>query len=161
MTSLLLLNLFLATLYLFLSGEFSFFNLLTGLVLGALIVILTARARPDGLRYGRRLWQLLRFGLYFLKILTLSNVTVAKSILWPRRYPLTPRLLHYPVDGLTAVEITTLASAITLTPGTLTADIDEAAQVLVIHAMIASDLPSARADLDELRYRLLTEVFGR
>lgn len=161
MTSLFLLNLFLATLYLFLSGDFSFFNLLIGLGLGALIVTITARTRPDGLRYGRRLGQLLRFSLYFLKILALSNLAVARSILWPRRYPLRPRLIHYPVAGLSAAEITTLASAITLTPGTLTADIDDAGAYLVIHAMNAADLPAAMADLDELRHRLLTEVFGR
>ena len=72
-----------------------------------------------------------------------------------------PRIIRYPVTGLSHTQMTTLASAITLTPGTLSADVDEAGQTLYIHCMYAHDRDAAVADLDELRDRLMREVFGR
>ncbi|MEM6505352.1 MAG: Na+/H+ antiporter subunit E, partial [Planctomycetota bacterium] len=53
----------------------------------------------------------------------------------------------------------TLANAITLTPGTLSADINDAGDTLYIHAMYAEAKKDATRDLDELRDKLLRLVF--
>ena len=74
---------------------------------------------------------------------------------------MTPRIIRYDVADLTPVEVTTLANAITLTPGTLTMDVDERGDTLYIHCMYADDRDAAVAELDDLRRRLMEGVFGR
>ena len=152
-----LLNLFLTVVYLALAGEVTFLSAVAGFVIGALILTMVGYAEGRG-GYPRRVWGLIRFACYFVYILVKANLQVAREIVTPG-FTMKPRILRYPVDGLTPVEITTLASAITLTPGTLSADINEAGTTLYIHAMYAEDRAAAIAELDELRCRLLREVF--
>ncbi len=154
-----LLNLLLAGLYLALTDEVTFFNLLIGFAIGFVIMMVASRAR-GGTGYGRRMWGLVRFVGYFLFILTKANLQVTWEIITPG-FRMHPRIIRYPVSGLTPTQVTMLASAITLTPGTLTADIDEAGDTLYIHCMYARDRDSAVRDLDELRDRLMREVFGK
>ena len=95
---------------------------------------------------------------YFLYILVKANLDVAWEIITPG-YAMKPRMIRYDVTGLTPIQITTLANAITLTPGTLSADINDAGDTLYIHAMYAEQKQDATKDLDELRDKLLKLVF--
>ena len=152
-----LLNLFLAAVYVILTGSLSFLNALLGFAIGFFIMAVIDRTTGRAV-YVRRVWGMLRFAGYFLWILIKANLEVALEIMTPG-FKMTPRIIRYPVDGLTAAEVTTLANAITLTPGTLSADIDDAGQTLYIHCMYAKDREQAVAGLDELRHALLREVF--
>lgn len=152
-----LLNLFLAVVYVGLAGEVTFLSALAGFLIGLFIITLLGHATGRG-GYVRRVWGIARFGAYFVFILTKANLQVAREILTPG-FSMTPRILRYPVDGLTDVETTTLANAITLTPGTLSADITDDGNTLYIHCMYAQDRDEAIAELDELRCWLLREVF--
>jgi len=152
-----LLNLFLMAVYVALSGEVSFFSALAGFVIGLLIVTMIGRATGNG-GYVRRVWGVVKFGVYFLYILVKANLEVAREILTPG-FTMTPRIIRYPVDGLTPVEVTTLANAITLTPGTLSADITDDSSVLYIHCMYAEQREDAVEAIDELRNWLMREVF--
>lgn len=154
-----LLTLVLGAAYVVLTQDTSLLNMAIALVIGHVIAGLVARTmgQPGYISRGVRL---IRFVLYFLYILSKANLQVAWEIITPG-YQMTPRIIRYPVDGLTDAQVTTLANAITLTPGTLSADIDEDRRVLYIHCMYAEDRDAAIADLDELRDRLLREVFGR
>ncbi|MEM7625379.1 MAG: Na+/H+ antiporter subunit E [Planctomycetota bacterium] len=152
-----LLNLFLAVVYVALAGDVSFLSLLTGFIIGLLIVTLIARATGQS-SYMRRVWGLFRFGVYFVYILVKANYEVAREVLTPG-FTMTPRIIRYSVEGLSPVEITTLANAITLTPGTLSADINDEGTVLYIHCMYAEDRDAAVAALDELKIWLIREVF--
>ena len=156
--TMLLLNVLLALVYVTLTEDGSFFNLMVGFLIGMLIVSLVARAmgRP---RYTAMILRRIRFMIYFLVILTKANWQVALAVL---KGPgsTTPRLFRYPVTGLTPVQITTLANAITLTPGTLTTDADETGDYLLIHGMFAGDEAKAVAEIDELRDALLKGVFS-
>lgn len=152
-----LLNLFLAVSFVALAGDVSFLTLLTGLVIGLLVVTLIARG--DGRSgYLRRLLGLIRFGAYFVFILIKANLQVAREILTPG-FSMTPRIIRYPVVGLSDVQKTTLANAITLTPGTLSADIDDLGANLYIHCMYAQDREAAVSELDQLKTKLMREVF--
>lgn len=157
MIQLFLLNLFLATVYVVLTDDLSALNLLTGFFIGALVVTIYARA-TDRPSYFGKIGRLLRFSGYFVRILTKANVQVAWEIITPG-YTMSPRIIRYPVRDLSAVQITTLANAITLTPGTLTVDVDEPGEYLHIHCMYAADRDDAVAAIDELRDRLVREVF--
>ncbi|MFW6059781.1 MAG: Na+/H+ antiporter subunit E [Phycisphaeraceae bacterium] len=158
MTKMLLLNLFLALVYVALTGDISGMNFLIGFGLGFLVVTVFCRAvgTPS---YPRKYFRLLSFGLYFLRILIMANLQVAWEIITPS-LNIRPRIIRYPVHELTPVQITTLANAISLTPGTLTCDVDDDGEHLYIHAMYGEDREATVRSLDELKDRLMAEVFS-
>lgn len=157
MTTGFLFNIALTLLWMMLNRDTSFLNGILGFALGAIVVEMGLRASGQG-RYLSRLWALFRFCCYFLYILVKANLDVAWEIITPG-YSMSPRMIRYDVKGLSPIQVTTLANAITLTPGTLSADINEAGDMLYIHAMYAEKKTDATKDLDELRDKLLKLVF--
>lgn len=157
-TPLLLLHLFLLGMWLTLTDEVSFQNVVIGLAVGAVVTSIVGGAFAHG-GYLQRGRGLLRFLGYFVRILIQANLQVMWEIITPG-FTMTPRIIRYDIAGLTPVQITVLASMITLTPGTLTADVDEDGRYLFIHCMYAGDRDAAVRQIDELRGRLLREVFG-
>lgn len=153
----LMMNLFMACVLMALFGSFTFGVFLLGLVIGA--VLMTVYNLEAGRTiYIVDLWKLVRFLLYFVRILIIANVQVAWEIITPG-YHMTPGIIRYPVAGMTPTQITTLANCITLTPGTIAAEIDKAGETLYIHGMYLGDRDKAMAGINELRDRLLREVF--
>lgn len=157
MTTPFLFNIALTLLWMMLNRDTSLLNGILGFVLGAVVVEMGLRASGEG-RYVSRLWSMVRFGCYFIYILVKANLDVAWEIITPG-YSMKPRMIRYDVKGLTPVQVTFLANAITLTPGTLSADINDAGDMLYIHAMYAEKKTDATKDLDELRDKLLKLVF--
>lgn len=174
----LLLNCAFTLIWLLLWQSTSFLNGVLGFVISALIITLASRVigpgrdsdqapgtapgppRVRGVGYAMRLVNVARFSVYFVYILTRANLDVAWEIITPG-FHMKPRIIRYPVAGLTPAQVATFSSAITLTPGTLSADIDASGQNLYIHAMYAEDRADAVAQLDRLKHRLLWLVFGR
>ncbi len=153
----LLLNILLAVLWMFMWASYDIYTLSAGLVVGYLLMGLVSRASGQG-SYGTRLWKLLSFLLYFISILVKANLVVAREIITPG-LKMTPRIIAYPVKGMTDVQITTLANIISLTPGTLSTDIADDDAVLYVHCMYAQDRQAALRELDELRNRIMREIF--
>ncbi|QQE11814.1 Na+/H+ antiporter subunit E [Planctomycetota bacterium] len=161
MSGLFMMNLLLAGIWLALSSEVSFLNILMGLVIGALLLALYTRVLGRD-NYLMKLIRLFQYICYFIRILIKVNFQVAKEVITPG-YQMSPRIIRYPVEGLTDIQITTLANSITLTPGTLSADVDDNdpnGKCLYIHCMYAKNRDEAISELDELKTRLLWEVFG-
>jgi len=153
-----LLNILLALLWMFMWGSFGLYELLSGMAVGYLVILLISRiAGYKG--YGKRLMDIVLFGAYFVRILIKANLQVAWEVITPGHY-MTPRFIRYPVAGMTDIQITVLANAITLTPGTLSVDLSDAKEFLYIHAMYAEDRQQAVVDIDELRDRILRELFS-
>ncbi|MEM9110546.1 MAG: Na+/H+ antiporter subunit E [Planctomycetota bacterium] len=157
MTTPFLFNIALTLLWMMLNRDTTLLNGILGFALGAVVVEMALRAAGRPLYIGR-LWSFVRFACYFLSILVKANLDVAWEIITPG-YSMKPRMIRYDVTGLTPVQVTTLANAITLTPGTLSADINDAGDTLYIHAMYAEAKKDATRDLDELRDKLLRLVF--
>ena len=155
--NLILMNIFLAVLWMLMWESFDIYSLAAGFVLGYLLLGIVSRTM-HGQGYGSKGWHLLSFGVYFLRILVKANLQVAWEILTPT-YQMTPRFVRYPVEGLSDVEITCLANAITLTPGTLSVDISDDNRFLYLHCMYAKDRQAAIAEIDELRDRMMKELF--
>ena len=151
-----LLNLFLAALYMAMQNSVTLLDAIAGLIIGMFIVGLVARATGGG--YLARLWALVKFAAYFLYILVKANLQVAWEVVTPG-FTMTPRIIRYDTAGLTDGQLTTLANAITLTPGTLSADVSESGDTLYIHCMYAADRAAAIAEIDGLRRRLMQEVY--
>lgn len=153
-----LLNLLLALVYMLLTGRTGSISFITGFLIGYFVIWLYGLA-AGGPNYPRKMWKLIRYSVWFMYLLTKSNLQIAWEIITPGMHQ-TPRIIRYPVHELTDVQTTTLASSITLTPGTLVVDISEDGHWLYVHCMYARDREAAVAGLDELKHMLQSEVFA-
>lgn len=84
------------------------------------------------------------FTLFYIKEVVIANVRVAREVL-SLRPSLRPGIIGLPVDGYTDRQIWALASLLTMTPGTISLEVDEAKRILYLHTLYTE--PSA----DELR----------
>ena len=153
-----LLHIVLAVVWMLMFASLDPYTLLAGLLVAAALVALRGPIDRTPSFRGNPL-RLLRFAAYFVKILVIANWQVAKLVLDPAM-PIHPRIIRYDVTGLTATQVTTLASSITLTPGTLAVDLSPDGQALYVHCINAPDRAAAVRELDELRARLAAEVFA-
>lgn len=143
-----LLNLGLAIVWMGLTGSVSEWNFLAGLVVGALIISVYSGAAGEASYLGRG-WRLLTHFAHFIRMIVHSNVQVAWEVLTPRMHQ-KPRIIRYPVEGMSDAHRTALASAITLTPGTLVIDVSPDDKWLYIHCMYAEDRDQAVKDIDDV-----------
>ena len=156
--NLFLLNILLAVLWMFMWGMFDIYGLIAGFLLGYFLLGIVSRTMP-GEGYGIRGWHMFSFLAYFFRILVKANLQVAWEIITPG-FSMSPRIIRYPVDGLTELQLTSLANAITLTPGTLSMDVSDDSKYLYVHCMYAKNPQDAIDELDELRNRMMKEMFA-
>ncbi len=154
----LLFNLLLAIVWCALTGSMTTWNFLAGMAVGSVVIGLYANATGDDAYFGSG-WKLFKFLVYFTKIMVRANLQVAWEVLTPQMHQ-TPRIIRYSVKGMTDVERTILASAITLTPGTLVVDISPDDEWLYVHCMYAKDRQSSIDEIDELARELREKVFA-
>lgn len=149
-------NVLLAFVWTLLTGDISYSNLFTGFLLGYGILQLqqALRERTSYFHKGR---QLIAFVGYFAWELIRSSFRVAHDVLTPTFYA-RPGIVAIPLDTKTDLEITSLANAITLTPGTLSLDVSEDRKTLYIHALFADDPDALRREIKEGMERRLLEL---
>lgn len=133
-----------------------------GLVLGSIFAILvpiyTAAFWPDRPAMRWRL-PLLLFLLLVVRDIIVANFHVARLILFRRNRDLRSAWLAIPLDLHSAEAITLLAGTISLTPGTVSADISSDGRHLLVHALDVAD-PTAEIAYIKARYeRRLMEIF--
>lgn len=87
-----------------------------------------------------------RFLIFYLKEVLLSNFRVAHDVLTPTDY-FTPAIIALPLEAESDWEILTLACLISMTPGTLSLDVSTDRKVLYIHAMYVEDEAVLLAEL--------------
>ncbi len=129
-----------------------------GLILGILIPIATAAYWPDRPPVARPIKMVL-YCLIVMRDIVISNVTVAGLILFRPERRLQPEWIVIPLDLRTPEAITILAGTITLTPGTLSADLSADGSALLIHAFHAPDVDAVRDDIKSRYERRLKEIF--
>lgn len=155
-----LLNILLAFMWMLFWGWIDVYSFLAGFALGYLVLGLVSRAINRKRNYATAGWDLLKFALYFAHAVVVSNLQVAWVVLSPRPR-IAPRIVRYPVGDLSDIQLTTLANAITLTPGTLSTDVSDDGQWLYIHGMFGQDRDETVRALDEMRDKILTLIFAR
>lgn len=133
-----------------------------GTLLGGLVVVtllLLAFPQPTGDPPERvRPWQVVGLAGYFLRHLVVSTARVARDVLTP--HSSRPKgVLALPVTDHSPGVITLLANAISLTPGTLTVEVQRDPDVLFVHVLDLDDVAAARRDLLELQRHVL-QAFG-
>lgn len=152
-----LVNVLLAVSWVLLTGTFSFMNLLSGFVLGYLIIVALARS-PVQRRYVRRLPASVAVLLLFLKELAIANFRVAVAILSPLE-KLAPGIVAVPIDLETDLEITLLANMLTLTPGSLALDVSADKKIIYVHVFHLSDPEQIRREVKDGFERRIKELF--
>ena len=83
---------------------------------------------------GRVVWRGVRYLPWLLLQIAKSNLDVARRILSPR-VPIAPRLIRVRARQRSAVGRAIFANSITLTPGTVSVDVD--GDTIVVHALTA------------------------
>lgn len=153
-----LMTLLLAVVWLLLQNEFSSGMAVFGLILGVIIPRTFAAwwpNRPSGFHLGRM------FGYIMLVLwdIVIANIEVAWIIVTRRNRSLRPAWVVVPLDLRQPESITVLAGTITLTPGTVTADISRSGHYLLVHALDAPDPDAVRDDIKKRYEARLKEIF--
>jgi multicomponent Na+:H+ antiporter subunit E len=151
-----LLNFFLAFLWMFLQVSFTSTSFIVGYILG-LIITFAFRRFFNSRFYMYRVFAVISLILLFLKELVLSNISVLKTILKPR-LDIKPGIFALPTELKTDWEITLLANLITLTPGTLVVDISFDNKILYIHTIDIEDVDEAVDDIKNSFEKAIMEV---
>ncbi len=99
-------------------------------------------------------FRLLRSLLRFLLELIRANVRVAYEVLTPG-FSMQAGVIRVETRTRSPLEAVLLANAISLTPGTLTLEVDEEARVLYVHALYVSSREEFLADIARLEDLLL------
>lgn len=132
-------------------------TLLSGAALAVVIPLLAARFYEPGAR-AARLRPLARLAGRVAVDIVLANVRVAWLILGPTRR-LAPRFFEVPLDLRSPRAITLLASIISLTPGTVTANVSGDRRRLLVHGLAVRDVPATVAEIKRRYESPVKEAF--
>ena len=139
----------LAVVWVALWGSVTPANVLGGLAVGLLLALALPLTEVQTRAVVRPL-ALLHLVCFFLVDLVLSSLQVARIVLSPRR-PLRQAVIAVPVPGASDSLLTLLANAVSLTPGTLTLEVDRPRSTLSVHVLdVGDDVERARADVFEI-----------
>jgi multisubunit Na+/H+ antiporter MnhE subunit len=145
--------------YLVLAGGVDTFEIVTGVATAGIVAATFRRvtfATPPNLsRSGSRVVRWCLYVPYLLWEVAKANLAIAAIVLHPR-LPIDPKLVSYPTSLRGELALTTFANSVTLTPGTLTVDVENDGSLLV-HTLT----DDSRADLLEGSLeRAVQFVFG-
>ena len=152
-----LLSLLLAVIWPVLNQSWSLGHLLLGALLAILIPIFTERLRADR-PVLRRPGVMLRLFFIVLKDIITSNIDVARLILG-RESAIRPGFVWVPLSIDDPHGIVLLAGIITMTPGTLSADVSADRRYLLVHAFNINDQAELIASIKARYEAPLMEIF--
>lgn len=153
-----LLSVMLTVMWLLLVNSVSLNSLLFGMFLAVVIPLATRPYWPDRPAVRAPL-KIVEYGLVVLWDIVVANVAVAKLILLRRNADLRPAWVTIPLDLKTPEAITVLAGTITMTPGTVSADLSSQGHALLVHCLDAPDPDAIRDDIKARYERRLKEIF--
>jgi multicomponent K+:H+ antiporter subunit E len=143
--------------WLLLNGTLAAGHVLLGAFLAWLLPLVTtpfANAHPRI----RRPLAIARLALVVLRDIVVANVEVARRVLGPERR-LSPGFVRIPLTVTDPYAIAALANIVTMTPGTLSADIEPGNRHLVVHAFHLVDADALVADIKARYEAPLREIF--
>jgi multicomponent Na+:H+ antiporter subunit E len=141
-----LLNFFLAFLWMLMQVSFTTPTFIIGYMLG-MFIILSMRRFFTSRFYMSRVWAIIKLFFLFMKELIMANYEVVKVVIKPK-LNIEPGIFAMPIDLTSNWEITLLSNLITLTPGTFVIDVSDDKKILYVHAM---DVPDAEAAIDGIK----------
>jgi multicomponent K+:H+ antiporter subunit E len=146
-----------ALVFVFLVNEITLGAVLLGAFSGLVIAHLTDRFWPGRPTLKRPL-AIIAYLLIFLRDIIVSNIEVARLILF---HPgnLRSQFITVPLDLRTPEAIAALAGTITMTPGTVSADVSADGRALLVHCLNVDDPEAAVREIKDRYERRLKEIF--
>jgi multicomponent Na+:H+ antiporter subunit E len=143
-----------------LHGEFSLRTLLTGQVLGYLILVALVRGGVLGNSpYVGRVHRVVGLAAYFLWELVKANLRLALDVATPR-YHMRPGIIAVPLDATDDGQILLLSMLINTTPGSVALDISADRKILYVHVMYMDTPDAAREEIKNGFERRVLGVLG-
>lgn len=153
-----LLTLLLTLVWALLHNSYTSGTIAFGLLLGVGIPILTAAYWPDRPKLARPL-KMFAYMLIVMWDIIVANVQVAMIVLFKRNEDMRPNWVVIPLELRTPEAIAILAGTITLTPGTVSADLSDQGRALLVHALDAPNPDEVRDEIKQRYERRLKEIF--
>lgn len=153
-----LLTVTLAIVWVLLINDFSLSSVVFGLLLGLVIAKLTSAYWPGRPKIRNPLAILDYAAIVFYDIVV-SNLQVAYLVLFRRGESLQSRFIVVPLDLQSPEAIATLAGTITMTPGTVSADLSADGRSLLVHCLDTSDPADVVATIKSRYERRLMRIF--
>ena len=153
-----LLTLLLAVVWTLLQNDVSAGMIVFGVILGVIIPFGTSiwwPDRPSGFRIGK----MISYSFLVIWDIFVANVQVAWIVLTRPNDKLRPVWIEVPLDLRQPEAISVLAGTITLTPGTVSADLSDEGHSLLVHALDADDPDAVRDEIKDRYERRLKEIF--
>ncbi|WP_027259297.1 MULTISPECIES: Na+/H+ antiporter subunit E [Leisingera] len=153
-----LLTLLLTVTWLLLVNGWSLNSLVFGLLLGVLIPFVTQPYWPNRPKLRHPL-KIAEYILVVLLDIVQANIIVARIVLFKPNADRRPNWITIPLDLKTPEAITALAGTITMTPGTLSADVSDEGHALLVHCLDAPNPDAVRDEIKQRYERRLMEIF--
>ncbi len=153
------LTLLLAVVWTLLQNSISAGMVVFGIILGILIPWATAVWWPDTPR-SFHLTKMMRYAVIVIWDIMVANVQVAWIVLTVPNAKLKPAWIVVPLELKQPEAITMLAGTITLTPGTVSADLSDAGHSLLVHVLHTDDPDAVRDEIKDRYERRLKEIFA-
>jgi multicomponent K+:H+ antiporter subunit E len=148
----------LALVWVLLTNDFSWGAVVFGLLLGLAVSKLTSVYWPRRPRI-RNVPVIIEYTGIVMWDIIVSNVLVAYLILFRRGTSLRSRFVMVPLELESPEAIAVLAGTITLTPGTVTADLSADGSALLVHCLETDDAEGTVATIKSRYERRLMRIF--
>ncbi|MFT7059409.1 MAG: multicomponent K+:H+ antiporter subunit E [Pseudorhodobacter sp.] len=152
------LTLLLIVTWLLLVNQFKAGSVVLAVILGTVIPLLTAPYWPNR-PILRNPVAIAGYVLIVLWDILKSNFIVARIILFMPNDALKSTWITVPIDLRTAEAVTVLAGTITMTPGTLTADMSADGSALLVHCLHAPNPDEVRDEIKSRYEERLKRIF--
>jgi multicomponent Na+:H+ antiporter subunit E len=150
---------FLLGIWLLLWGEVSIANVVSGLLVAALLLLVFPRT-PSTTGFVVRPVPTLHFLLFFGREMIESVVLLSREVL-SRRSRFHTGVIAVPVHGCPSALLAVVANLIALTPGTMTVQIDTDTPTLYVHVLIFRDIESVRGKIEKLNRHVVLAFAGK
>ncbi|MEP1521234.1 MULTISPECIES: Na+/H+ antiporter subunit E [Ascidiaceihabitans] len=152
------LTLVLAVVWTLLQNEVSAGMVVFGIILGIIIPRMTSIWWPDT-PSGFRLGKMTTYSVMVIWDIIVANIEVAWIVLSVPNAKLKPAWIVVPLELKQPEAITVLAGTITLTPGTVSADLSNEGHSLLVHVLHTDDPDAVRDDIKTRYEKRLLEIF--
>ncbi|NSY36704.1 Na+/H+ antiporter subunit E [Leisingera sp. ANG59] len=152
------LTLLLTLTWLLMVNRWSLNSLVFGFLLGVVIPFVTQPYWPNRPNLRRPL-KIAEYILVVLMDIIQANIIVARIVLFKPNADRRPNWITIPLELKTPEAITALAGTITMTPGTLSADVSDEGHALLVHCLDAPNPDAVRDEIKQRYERRLMEIF--
>lgn len=153
-------NLLLALAWAALQGDFSLWTLVTGHVLGYLILLALVRGGVLGTSpYVGRVHRVAGLAAYFFYELLKANIRLALDVATPS-FHMKPGIIAVPLDATQDSQILLLSMLINTTPGSVALDVSPDRKTLYVHVMYMDTPDAAREEIKQGFERRVLGVLG-